>query len=313
MAPHYAAHLRALDGVEPLWIISRDAGRVAALAAEAGVPGSGDDLGAALSDEAVDAVIVVNEPPRHLEAAWPALEAGKHLLIEKPLCLDASEAARFAKAAEKRPGQTVGVVAVKRFDPVMIEMHRRFTEQSKGQVMAQLTLMWSRDRAYYEMGTGWRKEHSPFFLNQGMHWIDAMLWFFGRPQRVQAHACVTRAYLACADMSSAVVEFDSGAVVSISGGSFCERTYPDSFTIFHGGGRLDYGEVLAEQRAAPGLGGRIKRKLAGGAPAGSGNPLAEQIAEFCRACMQGRQPATTARAGAAAVDLACRLSASGQD
>jgi len=91
----------------------------AALAAEQfAIPhvyADGAELAAAAD---VDLVIVSSTPPSHAPFAIAALEAGKHVLCEKPMALDAAESERMAIAAERHPAQRAWMDHELRYDPV---------------------------------------------------------------------------------------------------------------------------------------------------------------------------------------------------
>jgi predicted dehydrogenase len=84
------------------WICDEDEARLAAAAARyptARATGSFDDL---LADGEVDAVVVATPVPTHAPLARRALEAGKHVFVEKPMALAAADAEELASLAEER-------------------------------------------------------------------------------------------------------------------------------------------------------------------------------------------------------------------
>ncbi len=98
-------------------IASRDIGKAGQAANRLGIPkfyGRYEDL---LADPDIDAVY--NPLPNHLHVSWSvrALEAGKHVLCEKPLALDAAEAEDLVRAAETRPDLKVMEAFMYRFHP----------------------------------------------------------------------------------------------------------------------------------------------------------------------------------------------------
>ena len=86
---------------EVVAIASRDQSLAERVAAELAIPRAHGSYEALLADPAIDAVYV--PLPNHLHAAWTieALEAGKHVLCEKPLATTARDAERMVQAAER--------------------------------------------------------------------------------------------------------------------------------------------------------------------------------------------------------------------
>lgn len=109
--------LRQVPGVQVTAIASGRRVNAEAVAAEFDIPNVYDD-GAELARAAdVDLVIISSTPPSHARFALAALEAGKHVLCEKPMALDGSEALRMALAAEQRPSQVAWIDHELRYEP----------------------------------------------------------------------------------------------------------------------------------------------------------------------------------------------------
>ncbi len=101
--------LKGLRGLEAVALADVDAARAREVAAAHGVPRIHADAAALAEDGGVDLVAVCTPPREHAAAAHAALEAGKHVFVEKPLCLDVAEADGLAGAASERPGQVSAV------------------------------------------------------------------------------------------------------------------------------------------------------------------------------------------------------------
>ena len=97
-------------------IASRDAGRAASIAARFGIARSYGNYQQLLADPEIEAVY--NPLPNHLHVEWTvkALEAGKHVLCEKPIALNAAEAQAIV-AARDRSGKRVMEAFMVRFHP----------------------------------------------------------------------------------------------------------------------------------------------------------------------------------------------------
>lgn len=87
----FASDAGFVDGIALACAYSRDAGRAAAFAAEIGAPSSSADLPGMLASPDLDAVYVASPNSAHFGQALAAIEAGKHVLVEKPAALTAVE------------------------------------------------------------------------------------------------------------------------------------------------------------------------------------------------------------------------------
>jgi predicted dehydrogenase len=98
-------------------ISSRSLERAGAIARKLGIPTAHGSYEALLADSNVDAVYI--PLPNHLHVPWSiaALEAGKHVLCEKPVGLDAADARRLLSAAQEHPDLKVMEAFMYRFHP----------------------------------------------------------------------------------------------------------------------------------------------------------------------------------------------------
>ena len=109
--------LRRCHHVEVAAIASRDLARARAVADELGIPRAYGSYEALLADPEID--LVYNPMPHHLHVPWSirALEAGKHVLCEKPIALTAAEARTLLEAARAHPRQKVMEAFMYRLHP----------------------------------------------------------------------------------------------------------------------------------------------------------------------------------------------------
>lgn len=106
---------------EVIAISSREAGRAQAAAAKLGIPKAYDSYEALLADPEIQAIY--NPLPNHLHIPWTmkALEAGKHVLCEKPIGLDSDEAVSLLNTSRKYPSLKVMEAFMYRFHPQWIK------------------------------------------------------------------------------------------------------------------------------------------------------------------------------------------------
>ncbi len=113
------SHVRVysdLDEATLVGVVDTDPEVGAEVAEQYGVPHHGD---AEALIAKVDAVSIVTPTPSHLDSALPFIEAGKSVLIEKPLASTLDQADRLIAAAEDH-GVTLQVGHIERFNPVLV-------------------------------------------------------------------------------------------------------------------------------------------------------------------------------------------------
>ena len=117
----------------------------------------------------------------HAEQAISLLEAGCHVVLEKPISLSVKDAKRV-EAASKATGQHVFCVMQNRFAPPSAWLKDLVDSGVLGEIrQVHIQCFWNRDDGYYEKG-GWRGtldlDGGPLFT-QFSHFIDVMYWIFG--------------------------------------------------------------------------------------------------------------------------------------
>ena len=133
IATRFLADLSALEGATGVAVASRRPGGADAIAARFGVPKAFSSYQALCADPAVDVVYVATPHPFHLQNALLAIEAGKHVLVEKPFTMTGAEAETLVGAA-----RAAGVFCMEamwtRFLPTMAEVRRLLADGALGQL-----------------------------------------------------------------------------------------------------------------------------------------------------------------------------------
>ncbi len=172
----------------------------------------------------------------HLEVATAAAEAGKHVLVEKPIELNIERAAALV-AVCKRNGVKLGAVFNRRF----VYGTRRTHAAVQGGELGKMLVADMRFKAWrapgYYSESGWRgtwgKEGGGALINQGIHGVDLMTWIAGPITRVQGYARHLRHDIEADDTTVAVVEYASGALGIIQCATSIYPKQPDCVE-FHG-------------------------------------------------------------------------------
>jgi len=166
-----------------------------------------------LDDPDVDLVSVCTPPFCHAEITVDFLNAGKNVLVEKPMAASLEECDAMIAAA-KKSGKVFSVVAQNRFRDPVANLKKTLDSGLIGKVVhAQVDSFWWRGHSYYDIwwrGT-WEKEGGGCTLNHAVHHIDMLLWMLGLPKKVSA-------VISNASHDNAEVEDISVAVLQYGGG-----------------------------------------------------------------------------------------------
>jgi UDP-N-acetyl-2-amino-2-deoxyglucuronate dehydrogenase len=189
------------------------------LAEAHGAAWSTDLEGYLATAEDVDVVIVATPSGTHADVAVPALEAGKHVLVEKPLDVTLAAADRIVEA-ERRTGNVVAVVSQHRFDRPAERVAAAVRDGHLGRLTsATASCAWWRGQSYYDSGAWrgtWALDGGGATMNQAVHIIDLMLAMLGPPEEVFAYTgTLAHERIEVEDTAVAVVRFASGALGTV--------------------------------------------------------------------------------------------------
>lgn len=192
-------------------VLSRDPGRAAQLTDQYGGKPYGqlDDF---LDDERIEVVWVASPNALHAPQTLAALARGKHVLCEKPLALNVSEAKAMLDAAQRSQRQ-LGIGYHMRQHPA----HRRLQKEfAAGQFGAPVYVRAQLYYAYPEPPDAWRQHRATSggwaLCDIGTHLVDLLRWFLGEPVDVHGLLSSPRFGFETDDHAVVACRFDNGAV-----------------------------------------------------------------------------------------------------
>ena len=170
----------------------------------------------ALAGEDVDVVAVCTPTGAHGEVAVEALEAGKHVIIEKPAEVTLDKTDRIIEA-QRRAGTLVTVISQHRFDPSTEIVVAAIQAGELGRLTSGIaSIDWWRGQSYYDSGEWrgtWDLDGGGALMNQGVHTVDLLLATMGRPVEVFAYTgTLAHERIETEDVAVGVVRFENGAL-----------------------------------------------------------------------------------------------------
>jgi predicted dehydrogenase len=189
--------------------------RAAALAKEFGcTPYS--SVQAMLADKAVDAVTVATPSGAHMEPAVAAANAGKHVIVEKPLEITLKKCDKIIAACESA-GVKLSAIFPSRFHDSSKLMKQAVDQQRFGRItLGDAYVKWFRTQQYYDSGAWrgtWALDGGGSLMNQAVHTVDLLAWLMGPVAEVQAYsATLAHERIEVEDVCTATLRFESGAL-----------------------------------------------------------------------------------------------------
>ncbi len=246
-----AAALQQVEGSRLDAVCSAHFERAAELAADFGASRAYPDYEQALADPAIDAVYIATPVGLHVPQAIRAMEAGKHVLVEKPLGPDAGSAAQAAAKA-RETGVIAGCAYYRRCYPSFLHARDVLSSGRIGTLIGMRTSYASwfnpaeSDPKYWRV----RKAQSGGgpLADMGSHMLDLMIALAGLPHSAYGIAATRTHAYEVEDSAAFLLGFRGGAVAQ---GSFHwnSRSWSHEFEILGTEGRLrwnafDSGMVL---------------------------------------------------------------------
>jgi len=211
---HAAAYQALGERVRLAAVADIDMDRARALAGHFSIPAVHEDYQQVLADPDVQAVSICTPPFLHVQQSVEALQAGKHVLCEKPVAPNMAGLDRIA-AAQRGSGRVFSGVFQGRFGRGARQVKALIERGRFGRLLLGFThTLWMRDAAYY--GVWWRgswaQECGGASVSQALHGIDMLLWLMGEPSHLYAEADTLKMDIEVEDTAAAVVRFRSGAL-----------------------------------------------------------------------------------------------------
>jgi len=184
--------------------------------AEHGVKGFADGM-ELIKSGLCDAILIATPHYFHPVYAVAGLDAGLHVLTEKPVAVTVKAADEMNQAAARNPKQKFGVMFQMRTTPMWRKMRELITTGQIGEIrrVQWTATAWFRTQAYYNSGTWratWEGEGGGVLLNQCPHNLDLLYWLTGQPKRITANIALGKYHqIEVEDDVTAFLEYANGA------------------------------------------------------------------------------------------------------
>ncbi len=196
-----------------------------------------------ISDNDLDAVSICSPSGNHLDYGVKAADAGKHVIVEKPIEVTLQRANKLIEKC-KLNNVKLAVIYQSRFIPDIIRVKESIEQNEIGDIfMGDASIKWYRDQNYYDSGV-WRGtfelDGGGVLINQGIHTIDLLQWFMGDVDTITGHiGTFTHENIEGEDNAVAVLKFKNGAIAVIEGSTSIQPAQPRKIELHGKNGSIE--------------------------------------------------------------------------
>ncbi|MCC6492233.1 MAG: Gfo/Idh/MocA family oxidoreductase [Pirellulales bacterium] len=171
---------------------------------------------AMLAHQGVDAVTIATPSGAHMEPAVAAANAGKHVIVEKPLEITLRRCDKIIAACD-RAGVKLSAIFPSRFHDSSRLMKQAVDERRFGRItLGDAYVKWYRTQQYYDSGAWrgtWALDGGGALMNQAIHTVDLLTWLMGPVSELQAYtATLAHQRIEVEDVATATLRFENGAL-----------------------------------------------------------------------------------------------------
>jgi predicted dehydrogenase len=242
-AAHYRAYRQITDLCELVAVSDVVESAARRRAQEFGVDTVYTDYHQLLEDQRVDVVAICTPHYLHAPMTIQAAEAGKHILVEKPMCMNVGEVQEMVYAAAKHGVKLT--MSSERVNPSHRFIYERVLPEIGDISFSFLVDFYYRNLPYYEKarwrGT-WSREGGGIFVNQAIYTWDTYQWFLGGVESAYGYwANLLHPNIEVEDIGYGLVRFRNGTHGKLFATSICEEP-PDTVWMRISGSQ---GEIFA--------------------------------------------------------------------
>ena len=265
-----------------------------------------------LKRDDIDVVTIATSSGLHAEIGIAAAEAGKHVLVEKPMAMTLKTADEMIAACHKA-GVKLGVIHQNRFNDSIKLLRTALEDGRFGKLThGQATVRWNRNDNYYTQAPwrGTKLQDGGVLMNQSIHNIDLLQWTFGPVESVFGYTATFMRKIEMEDMGAAVIKFKSGAIGLIEAASTIYPTnIEETLNVFGETGSVIVGGIAVNRIEVWELPDSVEEKKEifasqeGDPPNVYGFGHRELILDIIQAIREDREPAIPGEEGRKALEI----------
>lgn len=244
VAPNHVLAIRS-SGTDIIACCDTDEGILHAFASEHNIDTKFTNYKELLNLDGLTSVSVCTDHASHAEITTAALNAGKHVIVEKPMALSIEDGNRMIEAS-KQNNKVLMVISQHRYDPLVREIVKLINSGVFGRVnMINGTLNSYKDKEYYSESS-WRgkldKEGGSTLINQAIHTLDLMVWIMDKPTEIFAQKATIKFHnvIETEDTITSIMRFSNNALGSLSSTNTSVKFWDSKIEIVGSKGNISF-------------------------------------------------------------------------